>query len=226
MKKPHIVLGSAAVLIVAFIVGAVFYQKQQASEISQVVSEAANQPAGPSGSPFARPDAPSLGPLMAKVQIMEFFDPACEACRAYYPLVKEVMEQHRGKVRLTLRYATFHKGSDYVAKVLEAARMQGQDIYWKSLEAILVAQPTWADHGRPQPELVWNFLKGTGLDIERARRDMDDPRIAALLKQDAEDIETLRVRQTPTFFINRKPLAKFGEEGLRAQVRSEISGQP
>lgn len=215
MKQPLIVIGAAVLLIATFVGGTYLYRNQQASEVARLASEG--------NAAFTPVDSPSMGPMMARVQVMEFFDPACEACRAFYPYVKELMNSNQGKLRLTLRYAAFHQGSDYVIKVLEAARMQGQDIYWKSLEAILQAQPVWADHGRPQPQKVWDFLGGTGLDIERARRDMDDPRIAALMKADSEAIVTLNVRQTPTFFINGKPLANFGEKGLKEQVEAEIA---
>ena len=214
MKKHTIVIASALVAVLVFGAGAYYYKAQQAQEISQL--------AGAQESVFIRAASPSLGAESAKVQIVEFFDPACESCRMMYPYVKSLMRAHDGKLRLTLRYATFHEGSDYVVKVLEAARMQGQEIYWKSLEAILHNQPTWAEHGRPNPKLVWDYLGGTGLDIQKAKQDMNDPRISKLLNQDAKDLATLKVNKTPSFFINGKPLKEFGPVGLRAQVENEI----
>ena len=107
--------------------------------------------------------------------------------------------------------------------VLEAARLQRQDLYWKSLEAVLANQPAWAEHGRPNPQSVWDFLGATGLDIQRAQKDMNDPRIAALLQQDTMDRAALKVSKTPSFFINGKPLKEFGPNGLRAQVETAIS---
>ena len=214
MKKPTIVIASALAIALVFGGGAYYYKAQQAQEISKL--------AGAEESVFVRAASPSLGAESAKVQLVEFFDPACESCRMMFPYVKSLMRTNDGKLRLTLRYATFHEGSDYVVKVLEAARMQGQDIYWKSLEAILANQPTWAEHGRPNPQLVWDYLGGTGLDIQKAKQDINDPRIAELLKQDAKDLATLKVNKTPSFFINGKPLKDFGPNGLRAQVENEI----
>ena len=214
MKKPTIVIASAVVVALVFGGSAYYYKTQQAQEISKL--------AGAEESVFVRAASPSMGAESAIVQLVEFFDPACESCRMMYPYVKSLMRANDGKLRLTLRYATFHKGSDYVVKVLEAARMQGQDMYWKSLEAILANQATWAEHGRPNPQLVWDYLGGTGLDIPKAKQDMNDPRIAELLKQDAKDLATLKVNKTPSFFINGKPLKEFGPNGLRAQVENEI----
>ena len=214
MKKPTIVIASAVVVALAFGGGAFYYKAQQAQEISAL--------AGAEESVFVRAASPSLGAESAIVQLVEFFDPACESCRMMYPYVKSLMRANDGKVRLTLRYATFHEGSDYVVKVLEAARMQGPDMYWKSLEAILANQATWAEHGRPNPQLVWDYLGGIGLDIQKAKQDMNDARIAELLKQDAKDLATLKVSKTPSFFINGKPRKEFGPNGLRAQVENEI----
>jgi protein-disulfide isomerase len=215
MNKSIIFVGAAIVMVGAFVIGKNLYKDQQAAKVSQVA-------ATNSDSPFKRPDAPMIGTIMAQVEIVEFFDPACEACRGFHPYVKSVLNAHKNQVRLSLRYATLHRGSDYVAQVLEAARMQGLDIYLASLEAVLEGQPVWADHGRPQPELVWTLLKNTGLDIERARREMNDPKILTRLKQDAADMVKLDVRKTPTLFINGKPLREFSPEGLASQVASEI----
>jgi len=215
MKKQLLVLAVAVAAVAVFGAGAYFYKAQRTEEVTRL--------AGQSNSPFDRTNLPTQGSAQARVEIMEFFDPACEACRMFHPYVKGIVSGNASKVRLTLRYATFHKGSDYVARVLEAARMQGQDIYWRSIDAVLAAQPMWADHGNPKPELVWGFLGNTGLDIDRAKREMDDPRIAAALRQDAADLATLNVNQTPTFFVNRKPLRNPGPEGLIAQVRSALA---
>ncbi len=215
MNKAVIVGVAAVVMVGVFVVGTKLYQDKQVEKVSQIA-------ATDTDSPFNRPDSPMIGTIMAKVEIVEFFDPACEGCRAFHPYVKSVLNAHKNQVRLSLRYATLHKGSDYVAKILEAARMQGLDIYLATLEAVLEGQPIWADHGRPNPELVWTLLGVTGLDIERARKDMNDPKILARLKQDAADIVKLDVRKTPTLFINGKPLREFSPEGLASQVASEI----
>ena len=110
MKKPTIVIASAVVVALAFGGGAFYYKAQQAQEISAL--------AGAEESVFVRAASPSLGAESAIVQLVEFFDPACESCRMMYPYVKSLMRANDGKLRLTLRYATFHEGSDYVVKVL------------------------------------------------------------------------------------------------------------
>lgn len=169
-----------------------------------------------------RPYSPILGPADAPVTIVEFFDPACEACRAFHPIVKDIMAEHGDAVRVVIRYTPFHgAASEEAIRVLEAARMQ--DVYVPVLEAVLREQPRWASHGAPEPGLVLQIAAMAGLDAEAARTQMLAPDVVAILNQDRADVETVRIRQTPTFFVNGKPLDPFGEAELRRLVAAEVA---
>lgn len=169
-----------------------------------------------------RPYSPILGPAQAPVTIVEFFDPACEACRAFHPIVKDIMAEHGDAVRVVIRYTPFHgAASEEAIRVLEAARMQ--DVYVPVLEAVLREQPRWASHGAPEPGLVLQIAAMAGLDAEAARTQMLAPDVVAILNQDRADVETVGIRQTPTFFVNGKPLDPFGEAELRRLVAAEVA---
>ena len=169
-----------------------------------------------------RPYSPILGPAEAPVTIVEFFDPACEACRAFHPIVKDIMAEHGDAVRVVIRYTPFHgAASEEAIRVLEAARMQ--DVYVPVLEAVLREQPRWASHGAPAPGLILQVAATAGLDAEAARTQMLAPDVVAILNQDRADVETVGIRQTPTFFVNGKPLDPFGEAELRRLVAAEVA---
>ncbi|MDF1671234.1 MAG: thioredoxin domain-containing protein [Roseovarius sp.] len=166
--------------------------------------------------------SPILGPEKAPVTIVEFFDPACEACRAFHPIVKDILAEHDGAVRVVLRYTAFHgEGSEEAIRVLEAARMQG--VFEPVLESILEYQPRWASHGAPAPGLILGIAEQVGLDAEAAKNQMMAPQTVGVLNQDRADVEAVGVRQTPTFFVNGKPLDPFGADELRALVASEVA---
>ena len=167
--------------------------------------------------------APNLGAPEAKVNVVEFLDPACEGCRAFYPVVKQVLAEHPGRVRLWVRYVPFHRGADFVVKALEAARSQGR--YWEALDAIFARQDQWTQGHAAVPRLVMKSLEGIGLDLDRLQRDMSSPDIEKILKQDMADAKALKVMQTPTFFVNGKPLRDHGFDQLRALVRAEVQAQ-
>ena len=77
----------------------------------------------------------TFGNKNAKVTIVEFFDPACESCRAFYPLVKSQIKQYKGRVNLIVRPVAFHKNVGPVVAALEATKMQGK--FWDALYTTL-----------------------------------------------------------------------------------------
>lgn len=203
----------AGIVLAAFLVGAFVYQRSVQDSQAQKVSQQANR--------LVRTHSPVLGPENAPVTIVEFFDPACETCRAFYPVVKNLLKQYPSEVRLVVRYAPFHQGSDQVVKLLEASRLQ--DKYWPVMEMVLAAQPLWADHANPNVEIAYKAAEQAGLDIRRALADSKTPAIEAVLKQDVEDLTALEVTKTPTFFVNGRALPSFGAEQLTALVQEEVA---
>ena len=212
-RRPLIL--SALVLGLAVFAAAAWYASRPTLTVSATIPSEQTEA-------LLRPYSPILGPDEAPVTIVEFFDPACEACRAFYPVVKDIMSEHGDAVRVAIRYTPFHgEGSEEAIRVLEAARMQG--IFEPVLEAILREQPQWASHGAPEPGLLLNIAAGAGLDVEAAQAQMKAPQTMAILNQDRADVEAMGVRQTPTFFVNGRPVDPFGEEALRALVAEEVA---
>ena len=163
--------------------------------------------------------SPMFGPADAPVTIVEFFDPSCEACRAFYPFVKQILAEYPDEVRLVLRYTLFHQGSEEVSRILEAARLQ--NLYEPVLEAVLEVQPAW--HDDPEVAKAWEAAEASGLDIARAREDIQSERINAILERDMQDVQTFDIRATPTFFVNGRQLTKFGPEPLLRLVQESLS---
>lgn len=170
---------------------------------------------------LVREYSPVIGSADAPVTIVEFFDPSCEACRAFYPLVKNLLAQYPQDVRLVLRYAAFHDGSDQAVGILEAARKQ--DLFEPVLEALLAAQPDWAPHSGPVIEKAWQAAAAAGLELERARSDASSSEVTTILDQESKDIDIWQVEQTPTFFVNGKSLQTFGPQQLTDLVESEVT---
>ena len=215
MKNKSVVL-SVLIVGLAIFAAAVWYQTRPApvAQVEPVQPEIAEA--------LIRSYSPILGPEEAPVTIVEFFDPACEACRAFHPIVKDILAEYDGAVRVVLRYTPFHgEGSEQAIRVLEAARMQG--IFEPVLEALLEYQPRWASHGAPDPGRIIGIAEQAGLDAEAAKAQMMGPQTVGVLNQDRADVDAVGVRGTPTFFVNGKPLDPFGADELRALVAAEVA---
>lgn len=211
MSRRIAVIVISLLAIAGFVAAALFYKgSQPPPEVAVPVK---------SNSALVRFNAPSFGPAKAPVTIVEFFDPSCESCRAFYPIVKEMMAKHPEDVRLVLRYKRLHVGSEEAIRLLEAARKQG--VFGPVLEAVLESQPQW--HDDAMASAAWEAAAQAGLDVEKARVQAMAPDITAAIERDAEDAQTLGVKGTPTFFVNGKPLQSFGAQPLYDLIRSEIS---
>lgn len=212
MNRRVAVLATLAVAILVFAVGAIAYSRFATPEPPPApVSEPGN---------LVRFNSPVVGPQNAPVTIVEFFDPSCEACRAFYPIVKQIMARYPEQVRLVLRYAPLHEGSDQAVRILEAARKQDRLI--PVLEALLAGQPNWAAHGAPNLDMAWQIAGAAGLDLDRARADAQGEDVTAVLAQEIADLEALGVSQTPTFYVNGRELLDFGPQQLADLVAEEV----
>ena len=215
MNKKWLVISTAAAVVVAFIAGAAFLRERSNQEVTQAAQT--------NNDAFVRPHSPVFGNPAAKVTIVEFFDPSCETCRAFYPIVKSIVNSSFGQVRLVVRYAALHKGSDTAVKIIEGARQQGR--YWEVVEKVLADQPRWAAHDNPQPEMIWDIVKDLGVDVAKAKAAAASPEVEQVLRQDTADMKALKVTGTPGFFVNGTPLRDFGAVQLKALVDEEIKKQ-
>lgn len=213
MKQKNIFIAAAVLITAAFIAGTFFYKNQQAAQAAQVAAQ--NQAV------LVRADAPSFGNPDAPVHIVEFFDPACGTCRQFYPMVEALMAEHPGKIRLSMRYAPFHPGSEPVVKALEAARKQGQ--FKPALEALFASQDEWVVNHTANINAAWPRLNALGLDPARLQNDMNAPEVAAMIARDLADAKTLKVTMTPEYFVNGKPLPSFGYEQLKGLVNEALA---
>ncbi len=213
-KNTGALILAAAAAVVLGLWSFYFYQRSTGYEVDLVRANAAL---------LVADHAPTTGPKDAKVTIVEFFDPACEACAKFYPIVKSILAENPNDVRLVLRYAPFHQGSEVAVKILEAARVQG--MYWQALDLVIAKQSEWAAHDNPQVRNILSFLPSIGFDVERAKVDMAKPVMDDMLKQDMSDLNALQVSQTPTFYINGQPLKTFGEAALRDAVKQALDAQ-
>lgn len=227
MRKEIVILGVIVLIVViAAVLGSNYYRDSK-----QNVSVTANSNSGkPKIDPeqLVRPDSATLGPADAKVTLVEFYDPECESCAAFAPVVKKILSEHEGKIRFVARYMPLHPNSLKAATFTEAAGEQGK--YWEAQKLLFEKQPEWGTpHGppssAPKPDidaLFKGYAKTLGIDAEKYNAAVKENRYAEKIERDRKDGQSLGVRRTPTFFVNGRELAKFGEEPLRSLIAEEM----
>ena len=225
MRKEILILGAIiVVVIIAAVLGSHYYRSSVQNERKPTNTATTTAPAGQ----LIRPDSPTLGPADAKVTLVEFYDPECESCAAFGPIVKKIMKDHEGKIRFVARYMPLHPNSINAANFTEAAGEQGK--FWQARDLLFEKQPEWGErHGppstAPKPDvnaLFDKYAKELGLDLEKLNSAIKENRSAAKIERDRKDGQSLGVRRTPTFFVNGRELARFGESDLRQLIEEEL----
>ena len=224
MRKEIKILALIGVLVVvAAVIGANYYRESAQSE---------RRPTATADNQLVRPDSPSLGPADAPVTLVEFLDPECESCGAFGPVVKKILKDYGGKVRLVVRYMPFHPNSRLAAAYTEAAGEQGK--YWEMQEVLFRRQPEWGEiHGHgaqaaaaarrePVPVLFERYAAELGLDVGRVRAAVAENRYASKVERDMKDGQSLGVSRTPTFFVNGRMLMRFSQHDLRSLIDEEL----
>jgi protein-disulfide isomerase len=213
MNQKTIFISVAGILLLAFFMATMIYRNHQST-----MQEGS---ARPNQAILERQGAATKGPADARVTIVEFLDPACETCRDFLPYVTRLIEQYQGKVRVMVRYAPLHPGSDQVVKMLEAAHQQGK--FWPALEILFDTQNRWTINHTAQPMRALNILNSLDIDQEKLAADMNSPDIARIVQQDIRDGNALNVRATPEFFVNGRPLPSFGVAQLNQLVKEAVA---
>jgi protein-disulfide isomerase len=212
MTRRAIVLLTGLVAVIVFATGAFLY--------SSSTNDSAPSLTSAEESNLIRSHSPILGASSARVTITEFFDPSCEACRAIYPVVKEIIADFPGDVRVVLRYTLFHPASEEAVRILEAARRQ--DKFETILAILLEKQEEWGADGAPNPARAWEIAGEAGLDLTKGKQDAFSLEVDRIIQQDMADVKAVNVTGTPTFFVNAKPLSSFGAQQLYDLVKDEV----
>lgn len=145
-------------------------------------------------------DDPSIGPSDAPITIIEFSDFQCPYCKLSVPIIKEVLQQYRGKVRVVYRD---YPGPNhpYALQAAEAAQCAGdQGRFWDYHDLLFSRQVSdggW-DFAALGNELKLDSLAfATCLETRRYREEV---------MTDLRDGLRLGIFSTPTFFVNGRPL--------------------
>ena len=214
-SMPWLVIIAGIVITILITLTATLVIQQDDDRVAQSSFEEARAAA------LASEHSPGMGNPNAPVHIVEFLDPACETCAAFYPMVKQWLKEAPNQLRLSVRHVPFHRGSEYAVAVLEASR--AQDMYWETLEALLATQNQWTRNHTVIPERILPAIEGVGLNMARLETDMNNFDVKLRMEQDKKDAVFLRVNRTPGYYVNGRELVSFGREQLLSLVREEMA---
>lgn len=159
----------------------------------------------------------------AQVTIVEYLDFECEACGAYYPVVKRLSEEYKDKVRFVVRYFPLpgHANSMTSALAVEAAGKQGK--YWEMHNILFENQRDWGEMQFADPKIFENYAQQIGLDMEKYSTDITSREVKDRIERDRTSGEELDLAGTPSFFLNGNKITNpRGYEEFKKIIQTAI----
>lgn len=158
------------------------------------------------------------------VELVEYSDLQCPACKVREPLIKEILAEFGGHIKFVYRHFPLrglHKNSDISAQAAEAAGIQGK--FWEMHDKLFETQEQWSPLAGPEAENFFvNLAKEMGLNVEQFASDINSATVKSLVNEDLESGQDAGVNSTPTFFLNGKRIQPSSVDQFRSLIRQEI----
>jgi protein-disulfide isomerase len=160
--------------------------------------------------------SPTKGPDDAPVTIVEFADFECPHCREAVGQIDAVLAANPDKVRLVYKTYTlpFHVHGEPAARAAMAAGVQGK--FWEMEHMLFERQQHLED-----ADLV-RYAQVLRLDIPRWKADMDSSSVKDRVARDHSLGEELKLKGTPTIYVNGRELEIEADESLEDRVAGEL----
>lgn len=160
-----------------------------------------------------------------KPTLVEFLDFECEVCGAVYPVIESLRKEFSGEFNYVIRYLPLdgHGNSRNAAYAVEAASRQGkiEEMY----SAMFTTQKQWGESQEDQSGLFRRYAKEMGLDMKKFDRDVASRSVKNRVQRDFNDGVELKLKGTPSFFLDDKPLQVDSKDGLREALQEAIDGR-
>jgi protein-disulfide isomerase len=164
--------------------------------------------------------SPTRGPDDAPVTLVEFADFECPHCREAVKLIDAVLEAHPGQVRVAYKTYTlpFHARGEPAARAAFAAGAQGK--FWEMEHQLFERQEHLEDAD------LERYARVLKLDVARWKADMDSDAVKNRVASDRKLGEELKLKGTPTIYVNGRELQIEQDESLDDRVAAELGLAP
>lgn len=162
---------------------------------------------------IATEGSPSDGPAAAPVTVVMFSDFQCSACAATHPVIKQLMGEYPGKIRLVVRnypIDAIHPNARTAARAAAAAHAQGK--FFPFIELLYKNQQSLDEAS------LLRYAGMAGLNVDQFKLDSNAERTADVIRRDIADANAVRVDGTPTIFVNGIRLRELSYPAIKALI--------
>ncbi len=144
-----------------------------------------------------QPTDHAVGPLAAKVTVIEYGDFECPSCAGAEPAVRQLLKLHATELRLIFRHFPLedaHPRALLAAEAAEAAGAQGS--FWPMHDLLL------ANSSHLTRKHLDGYAAQLGLDMVRFKAELDDELYRQRIREHQDGGRRSHLRATPTFYVD------------------------
>ncbi len=170
---------------------------------------------------------PAIGAEDALVVVKEYSDFQCPACQAFYPVMKDILEDYGDQIRFEYNDFPLSRIHDYASTAAIGAECAfQQDRFFEYHDVLFDNQKTWAA-APTEDDAIATFITyatNLGLDMEAFNACTSGQDAADRVNEDyAEGLE-LGVNGTPTVFVNGERITETPLSGaIRKAIEAELA---
>ncbi len=216
MKHLKVIIGIVVLIVIVFFMAKGSYKKSEDKIENTNTTQASTLEI--KGNDWA------IGSTTAKVVLVEYLDFECEACGAYYPLIRQIKDEYKESILFVVRYFPLpgHKNSKTAAYAVEAAGKQGK--FWEMHDVLFNKQKEWGEGQFTNQNQFEKYAIEAGVNIEQWKKDVTSDEVKKRVDDSYKEAVSLNLQGTPSFFLNGKkienpqgyePFKKLIDEALK-----------
>jgi len=197
----------------AFVFGIAFFfsrssapQTVDLAQLSTGARHIAQSPKSPVASDSATPSAQAD---QALIQIVEFSDFQCRACKDSAGLKSQILAKYPGKVEFIYRHyplISIHPNAMGAAQAAEVA--SSFDKFWEMHDVLFAKQEEWAELGQDQAkEKFIQYAQELKIEKDPFTALLNNDTVKNAVQSDITLGNQVKISATPTFFVNGKKVS-------------------
>lgn len=168
-----------------------------------------------------------VGPVNAKVTVVEYADFQCPSCKAFEPIVTSVEAKYADRVKFVYRYfplTQIHQNAMLSAIAAEAAGKQNK--FWELKKVMFEKQEEWANSLDAEAKIL-GYAATLGIDVNKMKTDMATAEIKTRVERDMKEAVSIGLQGTPSFIINGQRITDLSKiasvEAFSAYLDAELA---
>jgi protein-disulfide isomerase len=162
-----------------------------------------------------------IGPVSARIVVVEFGDFECPSCAQAFPGVKILLKRFDRRIRFAYRHFPIveaHPHAELAAEAAEAAGAQGR--FWEMHDQLFENQQ------HLKLKALRRYAEAIGLDLSRFDADMADHIYLQRVQEHIASGRAIGVHSTPGFFVDGAVVdVSFGMERLFNAIEARIKSR-